>query len=46
MMVVDTIEEVAPGVVEVDEYIVEAGNISGESLAKSAPGMPGGPEEE
>jgi hypothetical protein len=26
MMVIDTVEEIAPGVIEVDEYVVEADN--------------------
>jgi hypothetical protein len=25
MMVIDTVQEIAPGVIEVDEYVVEAG---------------------
>lgn len=46
MMVIDSVEEIAPGVVEVEEYIVDAGNISGESLGGSAAAMPGATEEE
>ena len=41
MMVIDTVQEIAPGIVEVDEYVVEAG-------AGAAPDMNtgGGAEEE
>jgi len=45
VMVIDTVEEIAPGVVEIDEYIVEAGN-SGGQMGAAAPRMPGGAEEE
>lgn len=45
MMVVDTVREIAPGVVEVDEYIVQA-NRPGEQLGGAAREMPGGAEEE
>jgi hypothetical protein len=46
MMVIDTVEEIAPGVVEVDEYVVEAGNRPSEQLGGAPPAMPGGSEEE
>jgi hypothetical protein len=45
MMVVDSVQEIAPGVVEVDEYIVEA-NRPSEQLGGPAPKMRGGAEVE
>jgi hypothetical protein len=46
VMVIDTVEKIVPGVVEVDEYIVQADDHTGEELSGAAPGMPAGIEEE
>lgn len=46
MLVIDTVQEIAPGVVEVDEYIVEAGNRPADPFGGAAPQIPGSAEEE
>jgi hypothetical protein len=37
-MVVDTVREIAPGIIEVDEYVVEAGGGVGQQGGGSEPG--------
>ena len=41
MMVIDTIQEIAPGIIEVDEYLVETGGGATKQGGGSEPGSGG-----